>query len=240
MITETWKEIWERRSFQASGVTDVNLLESLIKADGFDTGMGDYSEAQWWELTKQISTLLGITTKDALLEVGCGSGALLYCINRITGCSISGIDYSAPLVDIARKHVPGQFECSDARDLPFPANRFDFVVSHSVFQYFPSKEYADNVLSEIHRVLKKGGKACLMDLNDKSCEESYHEDRRKLYKHPEEYDQKYGALKHLFFDKDAFVLSLQVLNFVNVQFFPHQIPDYINSRFRFNLTCEKS
>ena len=43
MITETWKEIWERRSFQASGVTDVNLLESLIKADGFDTGMGDYS-----------------------------------------------------------------------------------------------------------------------------------------------------------------------------------------------------
>jgi ubiquinone/menaquinone biosynthesis C-methylase UbiE len=236
----TWKAVWERRTVAACGVADADILEDLIKADGFDTGMGDYSVSQWRELTKHISELLKISQDDSVLEVGCGSGAFLYCLNKLTGCTVAGIDYSAPLVETAEMHVPGRFQVSDANALPFPDGNFDIVISHSVFQYFPNTEYASEVLSEIHRVLKRGGKGCLMDLNDKECEASYHEDRRKLYKNPEDYDNKYATLRHLFFDKTEFVRSLQTRKCFDVKFFPHYIPEYLNSRFRFNLTFQKA
>ena len=239
MKSTNWKDVWATRSFNSDSVNDTSPLDALIKADGFDTGMGDYSVTQWWELTKHISERLSVSRRHSLLEVGCGSGAFLYCIRKLTQCSVTGIDYSASLIEIARKYVSGKFVVSDAKVLPFSKQCFDFVISHSVFQYFPSKEYANNVLSEIYRVMKTGGKGCLMDLNDKCCEKSYYESRRILYKCPEEYDAKYQGLNHLFFDKDDFVRSLQKQGFSNVQLFPHCVPEYLNSRFRFNLTFER-
>lgn len=239
MKANKWKDVWDRRKIESINSSNNNILEALIKVDGFDTGMGDYSVNQWLELTKKQVERLNISKIDNVLEVGCGSGAFLYCINKYTNCSITGIDYSEALIDIANKNISGNFSVSEANKIPFSDCQFNIVLSHSVFQYFPSEEYAAQVLQEMYRVLRGSGKICIMDINDKSFEQSYYSDRRSLYKDPDEYDQKYNGYEHLFFEKNKFIELLSRAGFVNIIMFKHDIPEYINSRFRFNITAEK-
>lgn len=70
---ENWKTVWESKT---SEVKAEDVLGSLIKANGFDTGCGDYSTDQWKFMTVEISKLLNINKESKILEVGCGAGAL--------------------------------------------------------------------------------------------------------------------------------------------------------------------
>ena len=53
------------------------------------------------------------------------------------------------------------FERGDAADLPFPAEQFDFIVCRAAFKNFARPLAA---LDEMHRVLKSGGTALVIDL----------------------------------------------------------------------------
>lgn len=46
--------------------------------------------------------------------------------------------------------------CEDTTNIFFPDNSFDYVISHSVFHYFPNLEYSDKVIKEMMRIAKKG------------------------------------------------------------------------------------
>jgi ubiquinone/menaquinone biosynthesis C-methylase UbiE len=233
-----WKNIWSKKEVFS---TNEDLLEDLLRADGFDTGFGRYSPTNWLMMVKEVAKKCEIFSRSAVLELGCGAGAFLYALKLTSKCEILyGIDYSESLIKSAKKYLKEEkFYCSDASNIPFGDIKFDCIFSHGVFIYFQSHEYAHLVLERSYRRLKNGGILCLMDLNDVKKEKLYFTERKKHYIGSEPYEIHYKGLEHLFFDKQKLVARLKKIGFKDIEFFPHHIPSYLNSRYRFNLIARK-
>ena len=102
---------------------------------------------------------------EKILDVACGTGALeKLLVARHPTFDIVGIDISEKMLVVAReklKEYPNViFKIGRASEIPFPAERFDFVVCASSLHYFDDPEKS---LSEIYRVLIPGGKAIILD-----------------------------------------------------------------------------
>lgn len=151
--TDNWKTIWINKSAE---IYEEDILGSLIKANGFDHGNGNCSTEQWITMTAEISKLLNLNSASKILEVGCGSGAFLYGLQIASHAKTYGYDYSPSLIKIASKFVKGEFKVSDALVNPFDQVIFDCVISHSVFQYFPSRSYAFKAIESMAKNLKRG------------------------------------------------------------------------------------
>ncbi|HYW69885.1 MAG TPA: class I SAM-dependent methyltransferase [Pyrinomonadaceae bacterium] len=98
-----------------------------------------------------------------VLEIGCGIGTDGAQFAR-AGADYTGIDLTEAAIELAKKRfalsgLSGEFKVSDAEHLDFPDDRFDLVYSHGVLHHTPDIESA---ISEIHRVLKPGGRAIVM------------------------------------------------------------------------------
>lgn len=101
-----------------------------------------------------------------VLEVAPGPGLFSVELAKHGRCRIVGLDISQTFVEIARKNaaaagVDVDFRRGNASDMPFPANRFDFIFCSAAFKNFSDPVGA---LREMHRVLKPGGKALIVDL----------------------------------------------------------------------------
>ena len=88
-MADKWKEIWSKKTIKNNSNIS---LEQLILADGFDTGVGSYSQLQWKEMVADIFQRTSLTIDSNILELGCGSGAFLYAINEIVEANFYGID----------------------------------------------------------------------------------------------------------------------------------------------------
>jgi 2-polyprenyl-3-methyl-5-hydroxy-6-metoxy-1,4-benzoquinol methylase len=98
-----------------------------------------------------------------VLEIGCGIGTDGAQFAR-AGADYTGIDLTEAAIDLARSRfavsgLKGEFRVSDAEELDFADDTFDIVYSHGVLHHTPDIEAA---VSEIHRVLKPGGRAMVM------------------------------------------------------------------------------
>jgi len=93
-----------------------------------------------------------------LLEIGCGSGRILASIReRDKKINLTGIDLSAEQIRLAKQVNKGReitFVQGDGQKLPFKANSFDYVI---FFDFLEHIDHPKQALSEIQRVLKKGG-----------------------------------------------------------------------------------
>ena len=233
-----WHGIWEKKGTSA----DVNnSLIQLINLNGFDTGCGSYNEDQWLALADDFIARTELCQHDKILELGCGSGAFLYALNHHVPASYFGIDYSEPLIRVAKKVLQeASLCCSEADKSAFGVENFDIIFSHSVFQYFSSLNYAYKVLFLWTRRLSSGGKLVLMDLNDIAFKKNYHALRKKDADISSCYDSKYKSLKHLFFNKNELKNVLLSLGMKDVEFFPHSEKKYGNAKYRFNVMCRKT
>ena len=107
-----------------------------------------------------------LNSGSRVLEIAPGPGYLAIELARLTGGSVTGVDISRSFVRIAGENarkagVRVAFEHGDAADLPFPDDRFDFIVCRAAFKNFSRPLVA---LNEMHRVLKRGGSALIIDL----------------------------------------------------------------------------
>ena len=93
-----------------------------------------------------------------MLDYGCGAGLIVKELRAAQidafGCDVfyEGGDYSKYLEDGFGGNIIKRME--DSR-IPFDNGSFDFVINNQVLEHV---ENLDSVLSEIHRVLKPGGK----------------------------------------------------------------------------------
>jgi len=98
-----------------------------------------------------------------VLEIGCGLGTDGARFAR-AGADYTGVDLTEAATDLARKNfelsgLPGRFKVADAEKLDFADNSFDVVYSHGVLHHTPDTARA---VSEVHRILKPGGRAVVM------------------------------------------------------------------------------
>jgi len=103
---------------------------------------------------------------SAVLEVAPGPGYLSIDLARTGKASVTGLDISKSFVEIARKNaererVTVDFQRGNASAMPFAADSFHLVVCRAAFKNFSEPVKA---LDEMHRVLKLGGKAVVIDL----------------------------------------------------------------------------
>ncbi|MFF7986164.1 class I SAM-dependent methyltransferase [Streptomyces sp. NPDC007901] len=94
------------------------------------------------------------------LDLCCGTGAGLDVLAQVCRTSVTGVDFSAGMLDVARRLPPPDgpdvhWVHADARALPFgPA--FDLVVSFGAFGHFLARELP-GLFGQVHSVLRPGG-----------------------------------------------------------------------------------
>lgn len=116
------------------------------------------------ETARRVAAHIG--PRSCVLEIAPGPGYLAIELAKLTGCRMVGVDISHTFIRIANENarkagVDIAFDKGDAADLPLPADGFDFVVCTAAFKNFTRPLAA---LDEMHRVLKPGGTALVIDL----------------------------------------------------------------------------
>lgn len=79
--------------------------------------------------------------------------------------NVTGVDISDLIVDRVKKKYPDIVQCQDIRDLTFPDESFDLIVSPSTLDHFPKKQLIRS-LDELKRVCKRDGVVILI-INNK-------------------------------------------------------------------------
>lgn len=107
-----------------------------------------------------------IPAGSRVLEVAPGPGYLAIELAKCGRYGITGLDISETFVDIATENawnesVKVDFQQGNASDMHFDDASFDFIVCRAAFKNFSQPVEAFN---EMHRVLKPGGRAIIMDL----------------------------------------------------------------------------
>jgi SAM-dependent methyltransferase len=230
----TWQEIWSRR-LQAipNSQADGNVLESLIKINGFDNDISSISLDSWTKYVGWVSRQLEIMDNDSVFEVGCGAGAFLYHFYE-NHQKVGGIDYSPELVDKASALMPnGEFCGAEASDLT-TGKRYDFVVANSLFFYFKDYEYAQIVLMRMYEKAIKG--IAILDVPNLRLKSLCEEERR--LKLPD-YETRYRDLKHLYFAKSWF-LEFAEQKGAKIMLFDQDIVNYGHNKYRFNCIIRKT
>jgi SAM-dependent methyltransferase len=236
MSTLGWKQIWEARQ----RTSDNTSLEALIRLDGFDSEASHITAAGWQTYADTVASNLGLKAGHSVYEVGCGAGAFLFALKNskvLAGKlrAIAGLDYSSPLIDVARAVIPeGQFECIEAICLD-PLESFDIVVANSVFQYFP-REYAFEVLKKMCAKANLG--VAVLELPDIQMREESEAFRRGALGQ-EDYDKKYSNLPHTYYDR-SWISSLADAVGMECVFFQQCIPNYAQNPYRFNAILTKN
>lgn len=115
-------------------------------------------------LARRVTAALPEGTR--ILEVAPGPGYLAIEIARCGAYRVIGLDISHSFVEIANRnareaHVDIDFRQGNASAMPFPEGTFDLVVCRAAFKNFSQPVGAMN---EMHRVLKHGGRAVIVDL----------------------------------------------------------------------------
>lgn len=91
----------------------------------------------------------------ALLDACCGPGVIASAA-LARGAKVTGIDFSAGVVELARREVAdAEFHQGDVQALPFADERFDAVVCGYGIIHVPDPARA---LAELYRVLKPAGR----------------------------------------------------------------------------------
>jgi SAM-dependent methyltransferase len=104
-----------------------------------------------------------------VLEVGVGLGTDFVQFAR-AGAQVTGVDLTERAVTLVRRRLAlegldGEVVVADAERLPFDSDRFDVVYSWGVLHHTPDTATA---IAEVMRVLRPGGRLCVMLYNRRS------------------------------------------------------------------------
>lgn len=94
---------------------------------------------------------------STVLDIGCGTGELLYQISNLSQCSaLYGMDCSEAMLDRAQKRLKGSAHLvvADASSLPYSNHVFSIVITSNVLHYI---KHLGAFFSEIQRVLSESG-----------------------------------------------------------------------------------
>lgn len=99
-----------------------------------------------------------------ILDAGCGGGRNIVWLLQ-NGFDVSAIDIDQRSVDrvqaLAKRHAPNlapeSFQIATLDSIPFPDQRFEWVICNAVLHFAEDRAQFDRWLAELWRVLKPGG-----------------------------------------------------------------------------------
>jgi demethylmenaquinone methyltransferase/2-methoxy-6-polyprenyl-1,4-benzoquinol methylase len=115
--------------------------------------------------------LAEVGASDHVLDVACGTGDLTEAFAAARPAAVTGLDFTAPMLDIAREKAqrrrrPGapkpEYVQGDAMALPYDDARFDVV---SIAFGIRNVTDPDRALAEFFRVLRPGGRLVILEFS---------------------------------------------------------------------------
>ena len=232
-----WQRIWSNRKDTLDTVDAKDfraVFAELKRIDGFDLNGG----VNFDSLIRQhenLSDALSLTVGQTVFEVGCGAGAHLYLFAR-DGYTVGGLDYSATLVDIAKKVLPAEkvseLVCAGASELP-TTKTFDAVFANSVFSYFDDLAYARRVLEKM--LLKCRRTVAVLDVYDADFESELMAERRRTIAN---YDERYKDLPKKFYPR-SFFEDFAARHELKISFAANELENYGNAPFTYHCFMQK-
>lgn len=144
-----------REMFDTTAV-DYDRMEKVLS---FGTG-------KWYR--GQALQRAGLKPGMRVLDVGVGTGLVASEAARIVGQPelVCGVDPSSSMMETAKVPAGVQLVNGTAESIPFPDAHFDFLSMGYALRHIGDLRQA---FREFHRVLKPGGKICLLEI---TCPES--------------------------------------------------------------------
>jgi ubiquinone/menaquinone biosynthesis C-methylase UbiE len=120
---------------------------------------------------------------SAVLEIAPGPGYLAIELAKLKICRVAGCDISRSFVRIAtqnanRAGLEVDFRLGDAAAMPFPTDSFHFIVCRAAFKNFGDPVAA---LREMHRVLRPGGIALIVDMRSDATRAAINDEVEKMH-----------------------------------------------------------
>lgn len=147
---ETARHRWLRRVFDSTAV-DYDRVESLMA----------FGSGRWYR--RQALSRAGLTRGMQVLDVGTGTGLTAIEAARLSGSgtNVTGVDPSVGM--LANAHLPAGMRVLEARaeELPTADNSFDFVSMGYALRHVADLRA---VFGEFFRVLRPGGRACVLEI----------------------------------------------------------------------------
>ncbi len=104
---------------------------------------------------RHLLAAAGLPNARRVLEVGCGTGAILRTLTMPPSGVLAGLDINRPALQLAQQHAPAaQLTASDAHRLPYPDASFDIAFCHFVLLWLADPARG---LAEMRRVVRPGG-----------------------------------------------------------------------------------
>lgn len=160
VIPQRYKGVSKRERVEEmfdSIATRYDLLNKVLSA-GIDRNWRKKAIEQLESI--QPSSILDIATGTADVAIEC---------MRLKPDEIIGVDISNRMLDIGRHKIMAKgyqgvirLECADSEHLPFPDARFDAITVAFGVRNF---EHLEEGLKEMHRVLRPGGKAVILEFS---------------------------------------------------------------------------
>ena len=127
-------------------------LEEALKAHAF-WHFRYQQQAEWTrEIRRYLFSQAGVAYDDHLLDVGCGSGAVIQALAADGYSRISGIDIHFSLLVSEQSH--SDCACADGIALPFFNNQFDHALCHFTLMWAHDPQ---QVICEMQRATRRGG-----------------------------------------------------------------------------------
>lgn len=145
-------------------IHDLEIASHPIGTAGFFQELDEYR----FDKLRYLPEVVNFNSyKDkSVLEVGCGVGIDLARFAR-AGAKVTGVDLSPTAIQLAKQNFEQQRLTADllvmnGEALELADDSFDFVYAHGVLQYTADP---NQMVSEIHRVLRPQGQAIIMVYN---------------------------------------------------------------------------
>ena len=154
-----------KRNVDERGATKTDDVRRVARQFGKDFFDGDrqygyggfkYFSRFWQPVIPTIQKHFGLTSRSSVLDVGCAKGFMLYdFLELIPDITVSGIDISDYAISNAMDDIKSKVQVADAKNLPFPDNSFDVVISINTIHNLDRYDCAQ-ALREIERVSRTG------------------------------------------------------------------------------------
>lgn len=126
-------------------------------------------DAVFARLLDQYLVRLALPARSRVLDIGCGTGAVLRTLARHSDFhgKLHGIDQCQPFVNAARGFSDEEgigeridYRVGDAHQLDFPSRSFDAVIAHTVISHVSEPM---TVLQEMARIVRQDGTIIVFD-----------------------------------------------------------------------------